>query len=305
MLKKFKDINFQKKTRELIEQANTIIAEYQDQGLKLTTRQLFYQFVARDILENTQRSYFLVLRITQNGRLAGVIDWDAIEDRSRQWVAWRDYVGPSEAITRAAERYHEDPWQSQNSRPEVWIEKDALAGVIEPICQEYHVPYLSCRGNLSHSVAFDAGERFAGYIDQGLNPVVLHLGDHDPNGIDMTRDLRERLEMFSGHLVEVRRLALNRNQTRTLPPNPAKETDTRYAAYVREQKTRQCWELDALSPDVIVGLIRSELDRLIDRKAWDKAKRKERRNKQLLDRVAQNWTKVEKMFKRKGEADKK
>src|SRR5262249_52285099 len=107
------------------------------------------------------------------------------------------------------------------------------------------------------------------FVSQGQVPLVLHLADHDPNGLDMTRDVRARLALYTGTEVEVRRLALNIAQVRRhrLPHNFAKEADTRYAAYVREFG-RHCWELDALSPTVLNQLIRTELEGLIDQRAW-------------------------------------
>jgi hypothetical protein len=125
---------------------------------------------------------------------------------------------------------------------------------------------------------------------------VLHLADHDPNGIDMTRDNKERLSMFAGTEIEVRRIALNMDQVRRYnpPPNPAKVTDTRFLAYA-EKLGDQSWELDALSPTVIDGLIRSELDFMIDLSKWKKREAAERRNRTLLDKISKNWAKVKKV----------
>ena len=96
---------------------------------------------------------------------------------------------------------------------------------------------------------YAAGKRFARIIAQGQVPIVLQLVDHDPNGVDMTRDIRERLAMFARQEIEVRRMALNLDQTAGLPPNFAKENDSRYADYVRQFGTTDCWELDALAPE--------------------------------------------------------
>jgi hypothetical protein len=81
-----------------------------------------------------------------------------------------------------------------------------LLGVIEDACTEFRVPYFAHRGNNSQTLQYQAGKRFAAYLDQGLIPVVLHLADHDPNGIDMTRDNRERLKLYARDDVEVTRL---------------------------------------------------------------------------------------------------
>jgi hypothetical protein len=288
--------DFRKPTLAVIEQANAIIAEYDAQGFTLTLRQLFYQFVARSLIENSQREYKRLGAMIKDARRAGLIDWDAIEDRTRHMRTHSAWDDPANVISAVAEQYREDPWSGQDYRPEVWIEKDALVGVIEGVCNEYRVPYFACRGNNSESEQYKAGKRFECHLADGLTPIVLHLGDHDPNGLDMTRDNRDRLAMFAGELVEVRRLALNIDQVERLPPNPAKETDSRYAGYV-EEFGRECWELDALDPAVIADLIRIEIDGLIDAAVWESALAKEQRNRDLLAMVSGNWAKVENLLR--------
>jgi hypothetical protein len=288
-------------TLTVIEQANAIIAEYLDQGYKLTLRQLFYQFAARVFLENQFREYKRLGRIISAARDGGLIDWTAIEDRTREVNSHTFWNDPSGIISAAAEQYREDLWAGQRYRPECWIEKDALLGVIEDVCTELRVPYFAHRGNNSQTLQYQAGKRFAEYFDQGLIPLVLHLADHDPNGIDMTRDNEKRLALYARADIEVRRIALNMDQVRRYrpPPNFAKEDDKRFAAYVRQFGATECWELDALSPTVISDLIRNEIEGLIDHNRWRKAAASEDRGRQMLATVAGNWTKVEKMLRRK------
>ncbi len=126
------------------------------------------------------------------------------------------------------------------------IEKDALIGVIAPVCSRLRVPYFAIRGNVSQIPIRDAGMRMA---EQDRQVVVLYLGDHDPSGIDITRDLEERLTLYARREIEVRRIALTMNQIKRhrLPPNPAKESDANLGKYVSQFGTRECWELDALA----------------------------------------------------------
>src|SRR5262249_40743817 len=195
----------------------------------------------------------------------------------------------------------EDLWAGQRYRPEVWIEKEALLGVIEGVCTELRVPYFAHRGNNSQTLQYQAGKRFAEFLDQGLIPLVLHLADHDPNGIDMTRDNRERLAIYARADIEVRRIALNMDQVRryTPPPNFAKDSDTRFEGYVEQFGTSECWELDALDPTVIADLIRTEIGDLIDQDEWQDALSKEEESRDLLSRVSENWTKVKKLLQRR------
>jgi hypothetical protein len=285
----------------VVERANEIIAEYMPLGFVLTLRQLFYQFVARDWLPNTTLHYKNLGTIIGKARDGGLIDWSAIEDRTREVNSQQFWDDPGDIIREGAANYCEDWWAEQPYRVEVWIEKDALLGVIEDVCTELRVPYFATRGNCSQTLMYEAGRRFAGHINQGITPLVLHLADHDPNGIDMTRDLEERLKLYARHEIEVRRIALTMVQVRRYrpPPNPVKEGDTRTHSYRRQFGTNQCWELDALNPPVIAGLIRSEVVALIDAKKWEAAQRKEKRNQKLIERVAANWPEVVQQLKGK------
>jgi hypothetical protein len=296
----FETTKLQGKSLAAIEQANAIIAEYQELGFTLTLRQLYYQFVARALIDNAHSEYKRLGVIIKKGHRAGLIDWDAIEDRTREVQRLPVWENPPAIIEDAAQQYREDLWEGQTFRPEVWIEKDALLGVIEGICNEYRLPFFACRGNNSESEQYKAGKRFDADLADGLTPIVLHLGDHDPNGLHMTRDNRDRLAMFARQGVEVRRLALNMDQVRRYrpPPNFAKESDTRYAAYAR-QFGPQCWELDALDPTVIADLIRAEIEGLIDAEAWNSAKVQEDVNRLVLGKASRNWATVETLLRKR------
>ncbi len=290
---KYIEKNFRKSTLEIITQANGIIAEYQRMGFSLTLRQLYYQFVARAIIPNKQTEYKRLGEIINDGRLAGMIDWNAIEDRTRNVRQIGMWSSPQSILDAVSSQYREDPWESQLYVPEVWIEKDALVGVIEPICNRMRVPFFACRGYTSQSEQYRAGKRFGSAILSGKRPIVLHLGDHDPSGLDMTRDNGDRLRMFARYGVAVRRLALNMDQVEEYnpPPNPAKETDSRFEEY-RAEHGDESWELDALDPPVIEQLIQDALDEIIDQDAWEEVMSNEEANKADLEAVASRWSEV-------------
>jgi hypothetical protein len=285
---KFKDIQFRPATLNVIDQANTIIAEYQRRGFKLTLRQLYYQFVSRDLLPNKQSEYKRLGSILDDGRQAGLIDWSMIEDRLRNLEKLSVWSSPSSILGAVAEQYREDWWRTQDFYAEAWIEKDALTGVIERVCEEYRVPYFACRGYVSQSEMYDAAQRFKG---KRKPCVILHLGDHDPSGIHMTEDIAQRLQTLSRYAnIEVIRLALTMDQVDEYspPPNPAKDTDSRFEGYSSIYGD-ESWELDALSPEVIEGLIRDALDDRIDPEKWTEAQEKEEQNRVGLTRVSENW----------------
>jgi hypothetical protein len=152
MIEAFTEHRFRSATLAAIEQANAIIAEFMAQGFVLTLRQLYYQFVARDLIENKQTEYKRLGTIIRDGRRAGLIDWSAIEDRTRRMRFHASWSTPASIIKSAAFSYREDSWADQIYRPEVWIEKDALLGVIAGICGQWRVPYFACRGNNSETL---------------------------------------------------------------------------------------------------------------------------------------------------------
>lgn len=287
----FVEHKFRDEALGLIAKANSILEEYAEQDLVLTLRQLYYQFVARGFLANSQRNYKRLGDIINDARLAGLVDWGMLEDRTRFLRKHSAWDGPAEILKQCAAQYREDVWRDQECRPEVWIEKDALVGVIEAACRHYRVPYLACRGYASQSLQYETGLRFRQMLKNGRRPVILHLGDHDPSGIDMTRDNADRLSLFSGEEIEVHRLALNIEQVRKYnpPPNPAKESDSRSGPYI-EKFGDESWELDALNPSMIDSLIRDSIDELIDGPAWKEALRQEKQNREKLQIIADNWT---------------
>lgn len=289
---------FSSSSLDMIERANDIIAEYAEQGFILTLRQLYYQFVSRDLLANKQQEYKRLGSIVNDARMAGFLDWLAIEDRTRNVHKQPGWDSPAEILAAVADQYKKRKTKDQPYHIEVWIEKDALTGVIEPICDELEVDYFACRGYSSQSEQWRAGQRFAlAYRNRRQKTVVLHLGDHDPSGIDMTRDNLDRLNLFVAKHVHsdviVERLALNMAQVEQYdpPPNPAKLTDSRSTDYI-DRFGESSWELDALDPPVIAQLIRDAVGRYRDQKKWDKHAQKEIVQRNLLSKLTRDWDQV-------------
>lgn len=288
----FAKTNFRAKTLAMIESANAILAKYAEQGFILTLRQLFYQFVARMIIENSVAEYGRLGRTMTDARRAGLVDWEHIEDRTRDLLKFTAWDSPADILEGAAWQYREDLWLDQDYRPEVWIEKSALIGVIAPACERWRTPHMAARGYPSHSELYASGKRLQEHLEQGHEPIILYLGDHDPSGLDMTRSLREELSLYARHPIEVVRLGLNLDQVRelSLPPNPAKESDARFEQYVRETGCTDSWELDALSPSFIDELVETAIRDRVDGKARQAALDREQANKNLLDTMARSFS---------------
>jgi hypothetical protein len=327
---------FTKAHQEIIDKADEICAEYASSGLQLTLRQLYYQFVARGLIANRQSEYKRLGDILNDARWAGQLDWDYLIDRGRNLVGLSHWEDPSKVVERAAETFHTDLWAPQGRRVEVWVEKDAAIGVIENVCQANDVPYFSCRGYTSASEMWKAGNRLRFHIESGEQVTVLHIGDHDPSGLDMTRDITDRLRTVihtdwakmhmgpgrwsrgqikasmreamraKGSKIEdretpweVRRIALTREQIETYdpPPNPAKQTDSRFAAYMEETGLDESWELDALDPYVMQDLIQDHVDGLKDEGKWSVATAEMETGRATLKNVARNWTRIAEVHK--------
>lgn len=285
----YRNIRFTPENLIVVQQAADITAEFETAHIPMSLRQLYYQMVAKNLIPNSKSSYDRLGNIVSDGRMAGLISWTAIEDRGRNLMGLSHYTSPHSAIKTVLGGYSIDKWDTQPMRPEVWVEKEALVGVIGAICDKLQVDYFACKGYNSQSEAWRAGRRFASYIRKGQRPIVFHLGDHDPSGLDMTRDNRERLELFAGVPVQVVRLALNMNQIEQYnpPPNYAKASDSRYEDYARQYGDKS-WELDALSPRTIHDLIENAVLGCRDQKLWDAAVEMETEDKRILEDMVES-----------------
>lgn len=273
MKEQFIDKNFSNKSLDRLELVNMILDQYSQQGYDLTLRQLYYQLVARDYIENSQRSYKRLGSLVNDARLAGIVDWDMITDRARSTVSNSHWDNPGEIIDVAARQFAIDKWQEQPCHIEVMVEKDALSGVLQPVCSDLDIRFTANKGYPSASILYEMAKRLVRMARQGKEIWILHLGDHDPSGIDMTRDLIDRFELLTRYIdFEVERLALNMDQVEQYQPpeNPAKVTDSRYQAYLVEYGDSS-WELDALEPAVLGSLVRDFVLSKRDEDLWDKA----------------------------------
>lgn len=290
--------NFSSSSLSIIDNANTIIDEYTSQGYQLTLRQLYYQFVSRNLIQNKQSEYKRLGSILSDARIAGLVDWDALQDMTRNLITRSCWENAEHLLRDAAAAYHTDPWRTQTSCVEVWIEKDALLGIVEPVCNKYSVPCMSCRGYISQSEMWLATQRAIAAIADGKQEyTVFHFADHDPSGIDMTEDIQRRFDLFTGYdcHISVHRKALHSYQVAAnkLPPNPAKITDSRYAPY-RDAYGPDSWELDALDPRTLEALVQDEILKCVDPKAWAAWERSCKREKRELTKLYETWDTVRK-----------
>lgn len=287
---KYKDINFRDSSLKVINLVNSVVQEYHAEGYDLTLRQVYYQLVARGYIPNNERSYKNLGNIINDGRLAGLIDWNSIIDRTRNLRKNSHWSTPRSLIYSAASQFAIDLWSTQPYYVEVWVEKDALVGVVGQACSNLDIPYFSCRGYVSQSEMWSSAQRLIRARNYDYKDcIILHLGDHDPSGIDMTRDIQERLHLF-GADVEVIRIALTMEQVEEFspPPNPAKLTDARASSYI-SMYGDESWELDALEPRVITSLIETHARRFMDSDKYYERIMEQNRLRQQLKDIHDYW----------------
>ena len=285
---------------EIIDRAVQIAETYAAGGDSLTLRQLYYRFVANGWIANRDSEYKRLGGIINDARYAGLFDWNHMTDRTRN-VRGGDgsHEDPADVIREA--QFFAAIWKGQPKRVEVWVEKDALVDVVGRSANPLRTPFFSCRGYTSASEAWVAAQRIEGYLDEpGVEEVVIiHLGDHDPSGIDMTRDITDRLNEFlygdgySDYDLTIDRIALNMPQVEQYspPPNPAKITDSRAAKYIRRYGN-ESWELDALDPPILRALISERINAEIEPTRWQAQIDFQNRQRKMIRAFGDNYSEI-------------
>lgn len=261
---------------ERILQINKILSEYTQ---RVTVRQAYYRLVAAGIIPNNPKEYDKVQSIVTDARYAGLIDWAAIEDRNREPIKPKEFSSGRSLLDTAISSFRLDRWAGQPFYLELWVEKAALAGVLAPISSDYHMTLMVNRGYSSASAMKESADRIRRAIapssdtPHGARPVVLYVGDHDPSGEDMVRDIGDRLREFGcPPWLDIRKVALTMAQIEQYDPprNPAKLTDSRAKDYI-DKHGEYSWEVDALPPQALDLLIRQIVSSYIDKKLMEQA----------------------------------
>ncbi len=256
----------QKRTLDLIEQAHGVLQEYNP----MTLRQVYYQLVARHMINNKRNEYQRLSNALVKARQQGIIPWSWLEDRVRQPQAvstWQDLPDFIETVKSA---YRKSIWEKQPQYLEVWLEKDALSGVFAKITEHYGITLVVGRGYNSWSAYREAALRF----NKLHKPVsILYFGDFDPSGEDIVRALQESLNFF-GISPEIEKVALTMQDVTDydLPPDFTKKTDSRSAAFIKKYGDLAV-ELDALPLPMLRDRIKNNIESNLDMSAlqeiWD------------------------------------
>jgi hypothetical protein len=285
---------------EVVAHIVSIVNEYKRLGYKLTLRQLHYQLVTKNWIVNHDTAYKKLGTILDDCRYGGIIDWDSIEDRGRVPYLPFSVDSVEEALQVIADAYKRDRQEGQNNVVELWTEKDALSGILKRSTEKYHVRLVVNKGYTSSSAIYGAYERVRGFITDGKRVTILYFGDHDPSGLDMVRDIKDRLvfmlskgiykfdeDDIEEHLI-IKPIGLTKKQVDTynLPPNPTKLTDTRSAGYI-EKFGRTCWEVDALDPQTLTAIVETNIEGTIDMDAYEEMLDKEKADRKKIKKLIQ------------------
>lgn len=252
---------------ELVIKVNEILSEY---DTSLTLRQIYYRLVSIGLM-NAQKVYKNLSDKLARARENGLIPWSRIIDTKRhlevrnQWIDVADFYG------WVKDAYARDLQQSQPRHIEVWCEK---AVAIQHIMDKYGISLLAGGGYRSASALYEAAKRFKRV---GKPITVLYLGDFDPSGLDIERDIEEKLLDIFGIATDVVRVLLNFKDITeyNLLPSPVKKTDPRTLAYIDRFGFENAYELDALPPKVIEQKLETEIRKVMDLSKYEEELEKE------------------------------
>lgn len=265
------------KTKTILETAKSILEVHNP----MTVRQVYYQLVSRQVIENNRSQYQAVSVALVGARKDGFIPWEWIEDRTRRPRAVSMWESLPDFGDTVLSSYRRDVWESQPCQIEAWLEKDALSGIFEDLLEPYGVTLNVGRGYDGWSSIHNASERYG----EGEGVTVLYFGDFDPSGEDMKRSLEERLSFFESS-PEIVKCALTFNDITlyNLPPDFTKAKDTRRKGFVAKYGDVAV-ELDALPIDVLRDRIVREVEARMDLQALSKIKDVEKVEKEKLRQV--------------------
>lgn len=280
MKEAFREQKITPKRMEMIKIINRVLKEFEEQGYRLTLRQLYYQLVSQTIIENKIQEYAKLSQTLVISRMNGLTDWEMIEDRIRKphLLYWVHDIG--DAIKDTIRHYRLDRQLGQPNQIEIWTEKDAVSNILKRVTTLYHIRLMVNRGYSSCSAMYEAFNRMDG---SNQTKIILYVGDHDPSGLDMLRDIDERLEEFGLSNFKIVPVALTKEQIQKYdpPPNPAKITDPRAGWYISKYG-EESWELDALKPDVLEKIVDDAVLEYLDLSIYNKMVEKEAKDKARL-----------------------
>lgn len=285
-------------TAELLtDQILHVVNYYNKIDIKLTNRQLYYQLVGKDWIPNAMEIYKKLCVFLTDLRYCGTIDWNIIEDKGRRAERMPEWEGMKELISTATDMFRLPRRADQEYYIEIYCEKEAGINTLQPVADEYHVHFGYNKGYSSAAALYKLAQRLQDAIEEGKYGVILYFGDHDPSGLDMIRDISERVEEFltggrwpCSPAFKVIPVSLTMEQVEHYnpPPNPAKLNDPRSKWYI-EKYGDISWELDAIDAQELRRLARTWIEQFTDMDQYNAIKAQEEVKKEALIEFGENY----------------
>jgi hypothetical protein len=264
-------------TRAEVEERRAALLEIVAGMKPMTVRQVFYQATVRGVVEKTEAGYGKVQTDLVQMRRAKMLPYAWLADNTRWQRKPQSFNGVEEALQETARFYRKNLWSNAGSYVEIWLEKDALAGVVLPVTSLYDVPLMVARGYASLSFLHSAAE-YIGSVDVPAH--IYHLGDFDPSGVNAGEKIEETLkEMAPDAEIYFERIAVNPEQIDewTLPTRPTKTSDSRSKNFGDISV-----ELDAIAPDRLRAIVRMAIENHLPEQQLDVLKAAEESERELI-----------------------
>ena len=253
-----------------------VLRSLDQQGPPMTVRGLFYNCEnVYHVVGKTEQGYEQVAAQVLAMRRAGVLPYSFIADNTRWMRKPRTYDGLAAFFEEGAKAYRRALWTGRNVYVEVWCEKDAIAGILREITDEWDVPLLVVRGYSSETFAFNAAEQIK---SMGKETYIYYFGDWDPHGVGISRDIERKLRGF-GARFSFTRVAVTGEQVRSggLPTRPPKAKDPKSRTWLGP-----CVEVDAVPANTLRDMVRSCIERHVDREFLERTRKAEEAERATL-----------------------
>lgn len=274
-----------RRTKADVAALRDLLYEVLERDHPMTVRQAFYRLVGLGAIGKTETEYkATVCRLLTEMRRAGALPFGWIADNTRWMRKPRTFANLEEALRSTAQTYRRAVWDAQAAYVEIWLEKDALAGVLLDVTTPWDVPLMVTRGYPSLSFLYEAAEQ----IREVKKPAYLYyFGDHDPSGVHIPRKIEQDLRTFApSSTIHFRRVAVTPDQIDAwgLPTRPTKQTDTRARGFEGESV-----EVDAIEPGRLRDLVTASIERHVDERALARMRAVEREERAALNEFVSNW----------------
>jgi hypothetical protein len=248
----------------------------------MTVRQVFYQATVRGLVEKSEAGYAKIQTDLVLMRRNGMLPYGWLADNTRWQRKPRTFDTIERALQETAQFYRKALWSNAKAYVEIWLEKDALSGVVMPVTSLYDVPLMVARGYASLSFLHSAAEAIA---ELTVPAYIYHLGDNDPSGVDAGRKIEQTLrELAPLADISFERIAVTPDQIETwkLPTRPTKSADTRAKTFGDVSV-----ELDAIPPAQLRGLVEEAIQRHLPEREFEVLKQAERSEREQIMRFVE------------------